>query len=152
MMREAIREANVNSLNNYQDGGPFGAVIVRDGKIIAREHNTVLLSKDSTCHAEMNAIREACRVLGTNDLSGCSIYVNAEPCPMCLSAIIWSNIHDVYFANTRVQAGAIGFRDDMIYDFIRNGRDGVLNITRVYDSDALKSFDDFASNDKKVIY
>ena len=91
-MKIAIEESRANIENNYQKGGPFGAVIVKDGEIIASAHNTVIESIDATAHAEVNAIRLASQKLKTHDLSGCVLYTSAEPCPMCLSAIIWANI------------------------------------------------------------
>ena len=90
--------------NIERGGGPFGAVIVKDGKIIASSHNTVIEDNDPTAHAEINVIRKASKILNTHDLSGCILYVNCEPCPMCLSAIIWANIKEVYFANTKDDA------------------------------------------------
>ncbi len=154
LMYEAIEEANKNAKNNYKDGGPFGAIVEKDGKIVGRGHNTVILSKDPTAHAEINAIRMATEKLGTHDLSGCVLYTSAEPCPMCLSAIIWSNIKCVYFANTKEEAGKIGFRDDMIYDFIKsdNSNNDILNIIHVEDTEAIKTFEDFEKNNEKIIY
>ena len=99
-------------------GGPFGAVVVKDGKIVAVASNSVLRDNDPTCHAEINAIREACKVLGTYDLSGCELYATGFPCPMCLSAIMWANIKKVYVAGKVEDAAKIGFRDGFIYDFI----------------------------------
>ena len=96
-MEKAIEESKANLSNNYKKGGPFGAVIVKDGKIISSEHNSVIESNDPTAHAEVNAIRRACEKLNTHDLSECVLYTSAEPCPMCLSAIIWSNIKIVYY-------------------------------------------------------
>lgn len=153
-IKEAIKESNKNSENNYKDGGPFGAVIEKDGKIIARAHNTVISSVDPTAHAEINAIRIATQVLGTHDLSGCTLYASAEPCPMCLSAIIWANIKNVYYANTKKDVEDIGFRDDMIYNFIKsnNSNEEILNITHIEDSDAIKTFNDFKNNNEKIIY
>lgn len=153
-MNEAIKEAYANSKNNYQSGGPFGAVIEKDGKIIARGHNTVLSSKDPTAHAEINTIRKAAEVLGTHDLSGCSLYVNAEPCPMCLSAIIWANIKTVYFANTKEDTEKIGFRDDRIYDFIKSGNSDptILEIQHVEGTDAIHTFEEFENSRGKTIY
>ena len=127
----AIDESKVNMKNNYQKGGPFGAAIVKDGKIIAKAHNTVIESKDATAHAEVNAIRKASKVLNTHDLSGCILYTSAEPCPMCLSAIIWANIKEVYFVNTRKDADAIGFRDDMIYDYLKGKNKDLIHIHHV---------------------
>lgn len=154
LINEAIDEANKNAVNNYKDGGPFGAIVEKDGKVIARGHNTVVLSKDPTAHAEINAIRMAAQALGTYDLSGCTLYVNAEPCPMCLSAIIWANIKNVYFANTKEEAGKIGFRDDVIYDFIKsnNSDKKMLNIIHVENTKAIKTFEDFQNNNEKIIY
>ena len=97
-------------------GGPFGAVIVKDGAIVARGANSVTLDNDPTAHAEVNAIRAACRSLGTFDLSGCTVYTSCEPCPMCLAAIYWAGISRIYFGNTRKDAAAIDFADDHIYN------------------------------------
>jgi guanine deaminase len=96
-------------------GGPFGAVIVRDNKIIAEGFNQVTSANDPTAHAEVVAIRAACRALGTFSLAGCDIYTSCEPCPMCLAAIYWARIDRVYYANTRADAAAIGFDDDHLY-------------------------------------
>lgn len=153
-LNEAIIESKVNEKDNYQNGGPFGAVVVKDGKIIARGHNTVVGTKDPTAHAEVNAIRNAAKILNTHDLSGCELYVNAQPCPMCLSAIIWANIKHVYYANTAEEAGKIGFRDDMIYDFIKNDNNdkNILDINHVSSDEAKKVFEDFKNNDKRIMY
>ena len=96
-------------------GGPFGAVVVRDGKIIAEGHNQVNTSNDPTAHAEVTAIRLACQSLGRFDLRGCEIYTSCEPCPMCLGAIYWARLDKIYFANNRADAAAIGFDDDFLY-------------------------------------
>lgn len=119
IMKEAIVVAKSNS--NMGVGGPFGAAVVKDGQIICVVSNTVLRDNDPTAHAEINAIREACRILGTHDLSGCELYTTCEPCPMCLSAIIWANIKTVYYGCTAQDAENVGFRDDFIYNFIENG-------------------------------
>lgn len=126
-MKEAIQESKKNLTTG--DGGPFGAVVVKDGAIIGRGHNEVLVNHDPTCHGEMQAIRQACKNLGTHDLTGCELYTSAEPCPMCLSAIIWANIKTVYYGNSAKDAAAIGFRDDFIYDFIENGRKDTDTLT-----------------------
>ncbi len=113
----AAREAKQGS--KIGDGGPFGAVITDNkGNIISIKHNTVLKDNDPTAHAEVNAIREACKILNTHDLSDCTIYSSCEPCPMCLSAIIWSNIKKVYYSSTRTDAENIGFRDEAIYEYL----------------------------------
>ncbi|HQK97953.1 MAG TPA: nucleoside deaminase [Bacteroidia bacterium] len=97
-------------------GGPFGAVVVKDGKIIAVGSNHVTSTNDPTAHAEVMAIREACRVLGTYQLSDCEIYTSCEPCPMCMGAIYWARPKKVYYASTRHDAAAAGFDDSFIYD------------------------------------
>ena len=115
-MEEAINEAYEGIENGH--GGPFGCVIVKDGKIIGRGHNRVLLNHDSTCHGEMEAIRDACRNLGSHDLSGAELYTTAEPCPMCLGGILWSNIKKVYYGCNVRDTNDIGFRDDIFYDYL----------------------------------
>jgi guanine deaminase len=97
-------------------GGPFGAVIVKDGKVIAEGWNCVTSTNDPTAHAEVTAIRDACKALGTFSLAGCEIYTSCEPCPMCLSAIYWARLDRIYFANSRQDAAAIGFDDEFLYD------------------------------------
>ncbi len=96
-------------------GGPFGALIVRNGEIVAQAANNVIAGNDPTAHAEVEAIRAACRKLETFDLSGCEIYTSCEPCPMCLSAIYWARLDKIYYAGTRHDAAAIGFDDEHIY-------------------------------------
>ncbi|MGI4871687.1 MAG: nucleoside deaminase [Janthinobacterium lividum] len=115
-MREAIRL----SLEKMQAGfgGPFGAVIVRGGQIIARGFNQVTSTLDPTCHAEVDAIRKACHALGTFQLTGCDLYTSCEPCPMCLGAIYWARPDRVFYGNTKADAAAIGFDDQFIYDEI----------------------------------
>jgi len=115
-MEEADRLAAENLRTNH--GGPFGAVVVRDGEIIGRGNNHVLANNDPTAHAEVMAIRDACKNISNYDLSGCELYTSCYPCPMCLSAIIWSNIRRVYYGNTKEDAAAIGFRDDFIYQYL----------------------------------
>ncbi|MEI7677716.1 MAG: nucleoside deaminase [Bacteroidales bacterium] len=114
-MKEAVQLA---SENISKGGGPFAAVIVKDEKIISRSGNSVTLTNDPTAHAEVNAIREACRVLNTFHLEGCSIYASCEPCPMCLSAIYWARIDRVFFAATHEDAADAGFDDSLIYNEI----------------------------------
>lgn len=148
----AIKESKENASNNYKKGGPFGAAILKDGKIIASAHNTVVESKDATAHAEINAIREASKVLGTHDLSGCILYTSAEPCPMCLSAIIWANIKEVYYANTRKDSAEIGFRDDMIYEYLYGDSDNVVEINHIESQEALNVFELFKKMEDKNMY
>lgn len=108
-MNLAVKEAREGILS--RDGGPFGAVVVKNGKVIASGHNRVLSSNDSTCHGEIDAIRKAESKLGTYDLSGCELYTTGEPCPMCLAAILWANIEKVYFGCNLSDNERIGFRD-----------------------------------------
>lgn len=112
-MREAIRLADESVKNG---GGPFGAVVVKDGELVAGSANSVNINNDPTAHAEVNAIRAACRKLNTFDLTGCVIYTSCEPCPMCLGAIYWAHIDCIYYGNTRKDARDIDFADDFIYE------------------------------------
>ena len=118
--KEYMQEAIKLSIEKMQAGfgGPFGAVIVRDGKIIARGFNNVTSSNDPTAHAEVDAIRKACQALGTFQLDDCELYTSCEPCPMCLGAIYWARPKVVYYGNTKAQAAQIGFDDQFIYDEI----------------------------------
>jgi guanine deaminase len=112
-MQEAIQLAEEGVRANR--GGPFGCVVVRQGKVVARGQNRVTSTNDPTAHAEVTAIREACQTLGTFQLADCELYTSCEPCPMCLAAIYWARIPAVYYGNTRADAAAIGFDDDFIY-------------------------------------
>ena len=112
-MREAIRLANESV---ERGGGPFGAIIVKDGEVIAGSSNSVTIDNDPTAHAEVNTIRQACRRLGTFDLSGATIYTSCEPCPMCLGAIYWARISRIFYGNNRKDARDIDFADDFIYE------------------------------------
>jgi tRNA(Arg) A34 adenosine deaminase TadA len=112
-MRAAIEEAGAGLRAGH--GGPFGCVIVRQGAIVARGHNRVTSALDPTAHAEVSAIRDACRALGKFSLEDCELYTSCEPCPMCLAAIYWARIPKIFYGNTRADAAAIGFDDDFIY-------------------------------------
>lgn len=112
-MQAAIAEAEQGIALGH--GGPFGAVIVKDGQIIGAGHNRVVANNDPTCHGEISAIRDACSHLSTFDLSGADIYTTGEPCPMCLGAILWANINKIYFGCTVAENEMIGFRDDIFY-------------------------------------
>lgn len=112
-MAIAIEEAREGITQGH--GGPFGAVIVKDGEIVGRGHNHVVANNDPTCHGEIDAIRNACTNLGTFDLSGCEIYTTGEPCPMCLSAILWANIGKIYYGCSIQENDMIGFRDEIFY-------------------------------------
>ena len=126
LLEIANKEAQEGVKNN--DGGPFGAVIADSkGNIISKGHNMVLNTNDPTNHAEIVAIRKACTLLNTHDLSEYTIYSSCEPCPMCLSAITWANIKTIYFGAGREYAASIGFRDDLIYELIQ-GKNKIINI------------------------
>jgi tRNA(Arg) A34 adenosine deaminase TadA len=112
-MQEAIRLAREHM--RAGDGGPFGCVVVREGRVVGRGWNKVTSSNDPTAHAEVVAIREACRTLGDFKLSGCELYTSCEPCPMCLAAIYWARIDRVFFGGTRADAADAGFDDDLLY-------------------------------------
>ena len=149
-----MREAVKLSLDNIDhDGGPFGAVIVKDGKIIARGANRVTASVDPTAHAEVNAIREAARVLGTFDLSGCEIYTSCEPCPMCLGAIYWAHLDKVYYGNTKADAKEIGFDDSFIYDELALPLEKRhLNVVPMMRDEAIKAFEKWENKSDKIEY
>ena len=137
---------------SHNEGGPFGAVIVdKSGNIIAKGNNMVLANNDPTAHAEVTVIREACKKLGTYDLSGCTLYTSCEPCPMCLSAIIWANIKEVYYACTREDAGKIVFRDDIIYDYLEGKNKDLINLKQIDREKCIDLFDEYEKNNK-IIY
>ena len=120
-MHRAIELSNEKMESN--EGGPFGAVVVKDGEIIAEGWNCVTSSNDPTAHAEVQAIRKACEKLNDFSLAGCTIYTSCEPCPMCLAAIYWSRLDKIYFANTRQDAADIKFDDEFLYSEISKGID-----------------------------
>lgn len=135
------------------DGGPFGAVIVKDGKIIAEGNNKVTSTNDPTAHAEMVAIRNACKKLDTFDLSGCELYTSCEPCPMCLSAIYWARLDKIFYANTRKDAAEIDFDDDFIYNEIPLSIEKrSIPMIKVDSEDALKVFKDWKEKEDRVEY
>ena len=133
------------------EGGPFGAVITdKNGNIIAQGNNMVLANNDPTAHAEVTVIREACKKLGTYDLSGCILYTSCEPCPMCLSAIIWANIKTVYYGCTREDAGNIGFRDDAIYEYLEGERKDLLELKQLDRDDCIALFEEYKKEGKTI--
>ena len=134
-------------------GGPFGACVVKDGKIIGKGSNHVLGNNDPTAHAEVMAIRDACKNISSYDLSGCELYTSCYPCPMCLSAIIWSNIKKVYYGNTPTDAEEIGFRDEFIYNYIRNNNDSdILDLECIDREETIKTFREYQEKEDKTIY
>ena len=153
--KEFMQEAIGLSIDNVKSGkgGPFGAVVVKDGKIIARAANSVTQQNDPTAHAEVNAIREACRVLNTFQLNGCEIYTSCEPCPMCLGAIYWSRPDKVYYANTKKDAAAINFDDDFIYrEIAKPLHEREMKFVQLSREEALVAFDEWTKKNDKVEY
>jgi tRNA(Arg) A34 adenosine deaminase TadA len=150
-MQEAIALAEKNVHNNH--GGPFGAVVVKDGKIIGRGGNKVTVNNDPTAHAEIVAIREAAKNLGTFDLSGCEIYASCEPCPMCLGAIYWSHIDKLYYAATKDDAAKANFDDSFIYAEIAKPKDQrQLQSVQLMREDAVKVFEEWNQSENKIPY
>ncbi len=158
-MNEIMKIAKELAEENLETnaGGPFGACVVKDGKIIGRGSNHVLCNNDPTAHAEVMAIRDACKNINSYDLSGCELYTSCYPCPMCLSAIIWSNIKKVYYGNTKEDAADIGFRDDFIYSYIKklseNENDNnVLELATMDREETIETFNKFKEKEDKTIY
>lgn len=157
MTREEIfmQEAIQLSLDgiNQNEGGPFGCVIVKEDVIIGRGNNKVTSSNDPTAHAEIVAIRDACRNLGTFQLEGCEIYTSCEPCPMCLGAIYWARPKVIYYANNREDAAEIGFDDSMIYDeMAANIESRKIPLIKLGRENALKIFEKWAGKEDKTKY
>jgi len=149
-MREAVRLSRESVKNG---GGPFGAVIVKDGKIIAAASNKVTQNNDPTAHAEVSAIRDAAQKLQTFNLSGCEIYTSCEPCPMCFGAIYWARLDKLYFANTKQDAKKIGFDDSFIYDEISlpYEKRKIPNI-QLLQNEAIEAFKDWEAKEDKTEY
>lgn len=142
------------SLDNIDNGGgPFGAVVVRDGEIIATGVNSVTNDNDPTAHAEVNAIRHACDKLKTFRLSGCVVYSSCEPCPMCLSALYWAGVAKIYFGNTKEDAEAIDFSDKFIYDELKRPRsERRMPTVKVDSRETIRAFEKWASDPNKTKY
>jgi guanine deaminase len=150
-MRMAIELSQYNVDKNL--GGPFGAVVVKDGMVLSRSANKVVALNDPTAHAEIAAIRLACEELGTYNLDGCEIYTSCEPCPMCLGAIYWAGIHKVYYANTKTDAAAIGFNDHFIYEELELPMEQrKLSFVQLMRDDALSVFKQWEASDNKTEY
>ncbi len=149
-MAEAIRLSRESVKNG---GGPFGAVIVKDGKIIAKSANSVTKDNDPTAHAEVNTIRKACKELGTFDLTGCEIYTSCEPCPMCFGAIYWARLEKLYYGNSKSDARDIGFDDSFIYEEIAlpYEKRKIPNI-QISRDEALAAFRDWKDLTDKIEY
>jgi guanine deaminase len=150
-MRMAIELSEYNVQQSA--GGPFGAVIVKDGMVVARSANRVVPTNDPTAHAEVSAIRLACQELGTFILEGCVIYTSCEPCPMCLGAIYWARIDTIYYANNKADAAAIGFDDKFIYDEIAcSMADRKLPVVQLLRDEAQGAFKLWAATEAKTEY
>ena len=149
-MAKAI-ELSINSANTI--GGPFGSVIVKDNKIIAEGSNKVTMNNDPTAHGEIVAIRDACKKLNTFNLSGCDLYSSCEPCPMCLSAIYWSRIENIFYANTRIDAKSIDFDDSFIYSEINKDIENrKIKMYQMHRDEALKAFKVWENKVDKIKY
>lgn len=134
-------------------GGPFGAVIVRDGQVVAAAANSVTRTNDPTAHAEVNAIRAACAKLGTFQLDGCDVYTSCEPCPMCLAALYWSRCRTIFFGNTAKDAAAAGFDDSFLYDEVaRPASERSIPIRQVLGDEAIASFDVWRKSTQRIDY
>ena len=151
-MKIASEEAVAGARNN--EGGPFGAVIVREGEVVARGHNEVLKSNDPTAHAEMVTIRRAAAALGRFDLSDCVLYTSCEPCPMCLSAIYWARIPTVFFGCTKQDAADIGFDDQAIYEYIRHPEQHQAELCLISQDreECLHNFEEWRNKADKTMY
>ena len=144
-------ELSIKSVNNGT--GPFGAVIVKDNKIISEGFNTVTLTNDPTSHAEISAIRSACSSIVNFSLEGCDLYTTCEPCPMCLSAIYWARIEKIYYANTRSDAQKIDFSDALIYEELnKNIKERKIPMHQMMRNEALKAFEMWEKKADKVKY
>lgn len=149
-MKVAIEEAMTGITHHH--GGPFGSVIVKDGKIIARDHNRVLSKNDPSCHGEISTIREACQHLDTFDLTGCELYTTGEPCPMCLCACMWANIDKVYYGCTIKDNDMIGFRDEK-FDKLMGSRENLGDYLVCVDRDkCLELFEYYNNMEDKELY
>ena len=150
LMRKAIQLSDENVANG---GGPFGAVIVKDGEVIATGVNRVTANHDPTAHAEVSAIRSACQKLGTFDLRGCEIYTSCEPCPMCLGAIYWARIGKIYYGNNKADAKEIGFDDSFIYDEMALPMEKrSLPIENLLPDEAIHTFEAWRDKTDKIEY
>jgi tRNA(Arg) A34 adenosine deaminase TadA len=150
-MQKAIELATQNVTSGV--GGPFGAVVVRDGLIVATGVNLVTSTNDPTAHAEVVAIRAACKALGDFQLTGCEVYTSCEPCPMCLAALYWSRCEAIYFGNTAADAAAAGFDDSFLYaEIARPMEQRKIPISRLLGDEAIVSFDTWCAQEAKIKY
>lgn len=151
LMKIAIERSSYGMRNNF--GGPFGAIIVKNGEIIADSFNMVTSTNDPTAHAEVTVIRKACEKLKTFDLSGYELYTSCEPCPMCLASIYWARISKIYYANSKEDAEKIDFSDKFIYEeFAKDKKNRSIKMEQIYREDAIKVFDEWAKKTDKISY
>ena len=147
-MQMAIQEAKKGIAEKH--GGPFGAVIVKNGKVISKGHNRVVVNNDPTCHGEMDAIRKACKKLGTFDLTGCEIYTTGYPCPMCFCAILWANIKTIYYGCNTTDTEIIGFRDKQFEESIPQKK---IDMCKQMDRlDCLELYEEYKNIQNKTMY
>ena len=152
-MDRYMKKAKQNAQKSIRkkEGGPFGAVILDEkGNVIANGNNKVIVNNDPTAHAEIVAIRSACRKLKKYDLSNCILYTSCEPCPMCLSAIIWANIKEVYYACTREDAESIGFRDNLIYDYLNGKSRDLIKLKQIDRDECISLFNKYEEEQGKI--
>ncbi|WP_300924676.1 nucleoside deaminase [uncultured Clostridium sp.] len=150
-MEMAVKEAEEGIHNGH--GGPFGAVIVKDGIVIGKGHNHVVINNDPTCHGEVDAIRNACKNLKSFDLKGAEIYTTGEPCPMCLGAILWSNIEHIYYGCSIQENDMIGFRDEIFYKNLEISTEKMKDkISQVDHEECLKLFEEYQAIQNKTMY
>lgn len=153
--RKFMQEAIALSFQAMRSGkgGPYGAVVVKDGQIIGRGMNEVTSLNDPTAHAELTAIREACRAVQSWQLQGCELYTSCEPCPMCMAAVYWARLDTVYYGNTKEQAAAFGFNSDYIYEQIARPHDQRdVSITPLMADEAIVAFEEWAQKSDKMSY
>lgn len=148
-MREAINEAKKGI--HRGEGGPFGSVVVKEGRIVGRGHNMVVANNDPTAHGEISAIRDACNNLNTFSLEGCELYTTAEPCPMCLAAILWSRIDKVYYGCNVRDTADIGFDDSKFYNALKGDND-LCTLSELDRDECLKLFKEYMAIDNKTHY
>ena len=147
-----ILSETIQSSLEFKVGGPFGAVVYKDGKIVGKGVNRVVGNNDPTAHAEIEAIRNACKNLKTFDLTGCELYATGYPCPMCMSAIIWANIKKVYYSADYKDASNIGFRDDYIFNFLKNNctDENILQLQEIDKKEILQLYKEYNETDKQM--
>lgn len=149
-MRRAIELSRLGTSRG--DGGPFGAVIVKDGRVVGEGWNRVLATNDPTAHGEVVAVRDACRNLGTYVLSGCELFTSAEPCPMCLAAVYWARLDRIFYGNSHADTAAIGFDDGTIQDELRKDAGRTIPEVRLLADEALAVFREYAADPTRVRY